>query len=60
MPFYGSWLSRIAVRFAALRYFAFDGTDHNGHTEKASMIRRYIALRNPSPATYLRLREVAR
>jgi hypothetical protein len=27
------------VQFAALRYFALDGTDHE---EQASMIRRYI------------------
>jgi hypothetical protein len=58
VPFYGSWLNRIAVQFTALRYFAFDGTDHNSHTEQASMIRRYIALRNRHTATYPRLREV--
>ena len=55
VPFYGSWLSRIAVQFTALRYFAFDG-DHSSHTEQASMIQRYIALRNRHTATYPRLR----
>ena len=46
VPFYGSWLNRIEAQFTALRYFALDGTDHNSHTEQASMIRRYIAWRN--------------
>jgi hypothetical protein len=27
-------------------YFALDGTDHAGHQERASMIRRYIIWRN--------------
>ncbi len=46
VPFYGSWLNRIEAQFAALRYFALDGTDHDSHGEQASMIRRYIAWRN--------------
>jgi hypothetical protein len=29
-----------------LRYFALDGTEHASHTERASMIRRYIIWRN--------------
>ena len=29
-----------------MRYFTLDGTDHASHTEQASMIRRYIILRN--------------
>jgi hypothetical protein len=37
---------RIGAQFTALRYFALDGTDHPGHTEQASMIRRYIIWRN--------------
>ena len=32
--------------FAALRYFTLDGTDHAGHKEQVSMIRRYIIWRN--------------
>jgi transposase len=45
-PTYSSWLNRIEAQFQALRYFALDGTDHNSHTEQASMIRRYIIWRN--------------
>ena len=41
-----SWLNRIEAQFAALRYFALDGTDHPSHDEQARMIRRYIAWRN--------------
>jgi len=42
-PTYSSWLYRIEAQFTALRYFAFDGTDHRTHQEQGSMIRRYIA-----------------
>ena len=45
-PFYGSWLNRIEAQFTALRYFALDGTDHPGHKQQASMIRRYLIWRN--------------
>lgn len=41
------WLNRIEAQFTALRYFTLDGTDHASHAEQASMIRRYIAWRNP-------------
>ncbi len=58
VPFYGSWLNRVEAQFAALRYFALDGTDHNSRAEQASMIRRYIAWRNRHTTTYPRLREV--
>jgi hypothetical protein len=34
------------AQFAALRYFALDGTDHRNHRAQASMIRRYIIWRN--------------
>jgi hypothetical protein len=43
MPANASWLNRIEAQFAALRYFALDGTDHATHQEQGSMIRRYIA-----------------
>ena len=46
VPFYGSWLNRIEAQFTALRYFALDGTDHPGHKQQASMIRRYLIWRN--------------
>jgi hypothetical protein len=43
MPANASWLNRIEAQFAALRYFALDGTDHATHQKQGSMIRRYIA-----------------
>ncbi len=46
VPTNASWLNRIEAQFAALRYFALDGTDHRSHREQNSMIRRYIAWRN--------------
>jgi transposase len=46
VPTDASWLNRIECHFAALRYFALDGTDHCSHHEQNSMIRRYIAWRN--------------
>jgi hypothetical protein len=45
-PTNSSWLNRIEAQFTALRYFTLDGTDHAGHKEQASMIRRYIIWRN--------------
>ena len=38
-------MNRIEAQFIALRYFALDGTDHAGHKEQASMIRRCIIWR---------------
>jgi transposase len=46
VPTNASFLNRIECHFAALRYFALDGTDHRSHEEQNSMIRRYIAWRN--------------
>jgi transposase len=46
VPTDASWLNRIECHFAALRYFALDGTDHRDHFEQNDMIRRYIAWRN--------------
>jgi transposase len=46
VPTDASWLNRIECHFAALRYFALDGTDHRSHQEQNDMIRRYIAWRN--------------
>lgn len=45
-PTNSSWLNRIEAQFTALRYFTLDGTDHVGHKEQGSMIRRYIIWRN--------------
>jgi transposase len=46
VPTNASYLNRIECHFAALRYFALDGTDHRSHEEQNSMIRRYIIWRN--------------
>jgi transposase len=46
VPTDASWLNPIECHFAALRYFALDGTDHRDHFEQNDMIRRYIAWRN--------------
>jgi len=46
VPTNASFMNRIECHFAALRYFALDGTDHRSHEEQNSMIRRYIAWRN--------------
>ncbi|MEU7916994.1 IS630 family transposase [Microbispora bryophytorum] len=45
-PTNSSYLNRIEAQFTALREFTLNGTDHPGHREQASMIRRYIAWRN--------------
>ncbi|MFD8248474.1 IS630 family transposase [Nocardia sp. NPDC059691] len=34
LPTYSSWLNRIECEFAALRYFALDGTDHAATTSR--------------------------
>jgi hypothetical protein len=44
VPTDASWLNRIECHFAALRYFALDGTDHRDHIEQNDMIRRYISI----------------
>jgi hypothetical protein len=46
VPTNASFLNRIECHFTALRYFALNGTDHQSHEERNSMIRRYIAWRN--------------
>lgn len=45
-PANSSRLNRIEAQFTALRYFTLDGTDHAGHKEQGSMVRRYIIWRN--------------
>jgi transposase len=45
-PTYGSWLNWIEAEFAALRYFALNGTDHRSHTEQNSAIAGYVRWRN--------------
>ena len=45
-PTYGSWLNWIEAEFAALRYFALNGTDHRSHTEQNAAIAGYVRWRN--------------
>lgn len=46
LPTYSSWLNWIESEFAALRYFALNGTDHRTHAEQDQAIASYIAWRN--------------
>ncbi|AZQ40957.1 IS630 family transposase [Streptomyces cyaneochromogenes] len=46
LPTYGSWLNWIESEFAALRYFALNGTDHRTHAEQNAAIAAYIRWRN--------------
>ncbi|MEV6449637.1 transposase [Amycolatopsis sp. NPDC051716] len=46
LPTYGSWLNWLEAEFAALRYFALDGTDHRSHGEQYAAIEAYIRWRN--------------
>ncbi|MGW6404936.1 helix-turn-helix domain-containing protein [Streptomyces sp. NPDC055134] len=42
LPTYGSWLNWIEAEFAALRYFALNGTDHRSHDEQNAAVASYI------------------
>jgi transposase len=46
LPTYASWLNWIESEFAALRYFALNGTDHRSHTEQGEAIAAYVHWRN--------------
>lgn len=46
LPTYGSWLNWIESEFAALRYFALNGTDHRSHGEQNAAIAAYVCWRN--------------
>ena len=46
LPTYGSWLNWIESEFAALRYFALNGTDHRTHAEQNAAIGAYVRWRN--------------
>ncbi|WP_329019835.1 transposase [Micromonospora rifamycinica] len=46
LPTYASWLNWIETEFAAVRYFALNGTDHRTHTEQDAAIGTYIRWRN--------------
>ncbi len=45
-PTNASWLNWIESEFAALRYFALNGTDHRSHTEQDAAIGAYIRWHN--------------
>lgn len=46
LPTYSSWLNWIEAEFAAVRYFALNGTDHRTHAEQDTAIGAYIRWRN--------------
>lgn len=46
LPTYASWLNWIESEFAAVRYFALNGTDHRTHAEQGEAIGGYIRWRN--------------
>jgi hypothetical protein len=46
LPTYASWLNWIESEFAALRYFALNGTDHTSHAEQGAAIAEYMRWRN--------------
>ncbi len=46
LPTYGSWLNWIESEFAALRYYALNGTDHRTHDEQNVAIGAYVRWRN--------------
>jgi transposase len=46
LPTYASWLNWIESEFAALRYFALNGTDHRSHAEQGDAIAAYLRWRN--------------
>jgi transposase len=46
IPTNASWLNWIEADFAALRYFALNGTDHRSHQEQGQAINDYIRWHN--------------
>lgn len=42
LPTYASWLNWIEAEFAAVRYFALNGTEHRSHAEQDAAIGDYI------------------
>jgi len=46
LPACASWLNWIESEFAALRYFALNGTDHRTHAEQGEAIAGYMRWRN--------------
>ncbi|WP_228646210.1 hypothetical protein [Microtetraspora sp. AC03309] len=56
LPTYGSWLNWIESEFAALRYYALNGTDHRSHDEQNAAIGAYVRWRNARAAARTRAR----
>jgi transposase len=56
LPTYASWLNWIECEFAALRYFALNGTDHQTHPEQGRSDRRLHPLARPPRQTQDQLR----
>ncbi|MFF4415681.1 IS630 family transposase [Streptosporangium sp. NPDC001559] len=46
LPTYASWLNWIESEFAALRYFALNGTDHRSHPEQNAAIAAHVRWHN--------------
>ena len=46
LPTYASWLNWIESEFAAVRYFALNGTDHRSHAQQGDAIAGYMRWRN--------------
>jgi hypothetical protein len=46
LPTCASWLNWIESEFAAVRYFALNGTDHRTHAEQGEAIAGYMRWRN--------------
>lgn len=46
IPTNASWLNWIEAEFAALRYFALNGTDHRSHEGQNAAIAAYVRWRN--------------
>ncbi|PJN29967.1 IS630 family transposase [Kitasatospora sp. CB02891] len=46
LPTYGSWLNWIESEFAALRYFALNGTDHRSHDERNVAVAAHVRRHN--------------
>ncbi|MGW7201802.1 IS630 family transposase [Streptomyces chryseus] len=46
LPTYGSWLNWVESEFAALRYFALNGTDHRTDGEQNAAIGAYVRWHN--------------
>jgi transposase len=57
LPTYWSWLNWIETEFAALRYFALNGTDHRSHTEQNTAIAGYVRWHNHRAQPKVKLRD---